>query len=294
MSSKALPSLLAAAALLCCGGPARAADEVVAVLSSSGGAYMEAFSAFQAEYGAAVRAFDASAETPRIPAGTRTVVAFGGKASGLNYPPGVALVYTIAPGAFLHAERKNARTVKISMVPEFRLVVSKLKAIQPGLDRLTVLWMSPGFAAYTQSFVETGAAAGVKVKTVRVERLEELPVLLRGGLKDMQAFWLPPDPFLISPETLMIFREFSWSNGIPMYASTKGLAREGACASVGISFAESGAAAARAAKALNGGGAAPAVVFPTKTELTLNATAARKCGIAYSEEILREADYLFP
>lgn len=292
MSSKALLPLLAA--LLCCAGPARAGDEVVAVLSSSGGAYMEAFSAFQAEYGSAVRVFDASAETPRIPAAAKVVVAFGGKASALNYPPGVALVYAIAPGAFMNSDRRLARTVKISMVPEFRLVLARLKAIQPGLDTLTAFWMSPGFASYVQTFIEVGAAAGIRIKPVRVDNLEELPVLLRGGIKDMQAFWLPPDPFLISPETLMIFREFSWNNGIPMYASTKGLAREGATASVGISFAESGAAAARAVKTLSGGVAAPSVVFPTKTELTLNATAARKCGITYSEEILREADHLFP
>ncbi|MGD9641426.1 MAG: ABC transporter substrate binding protein [Elusimicrobiales bacterium] len=294
MNSRALTALLAAAALLPFCGTARADDEVVAVLSSAGGAYLEAFSAFQAEYGAAVPVLDASAGTPRLPAGARTVVAFGGKAASLKYPPGLALVYAIAPGAFIPSERGGARAVKIAMLPEFRLVLSRLKAIQPGLERLTAFWMSPGFADYAQSFVDTGAAVGIKVTPVRVKRQEDLPAMLRGGLKDMQAFWLPPDPLLISPETLLIFREFSWNNGIPMYASTKGLAREGATASVGISFAESGAAAARAVKALNAGGAAPAVIFPTRTELTLNATAAKKCGVTYSEEILREADYLFP
>lgn len=292
MNSRGLAALLAAAALLAPCGTARAGDEVVAVLSSAGGAYMEAFSSFQAEYGAAVPVFDASAEAPRLPAGARTVVAFGGKAASLKYPPGLALVYAIAPGAFVSAER-GGRTVKIAMLPEFRLVLSRLKAIQPGLDRLTAFWMSPGFADYAQSFVETGAAVGIRVTPVRVKRQEDLPAMLRGGLKDMQAFWLPPDPLLISPETLLIFREFSWNNGIPMYASTKGLAREGATASVGISFAESGAAAARAAKALGAGTPVPAIVFPTRIELTLNAAAARKCGVTYSEGIMREADHLF-
>lgn len=294
MNFRALAALLAAAALLAPCGTARAGDEVVAVLSSAGGAYIEAFSAFQAEYGEAVPVFDASVEAPRLPAGARTVVAFGGKAASIKYPPGLELVYAIAPGAFISTERGGARTVKIAMLPEFRMVLSRLKAIQPDLERLTAFWMSPGFADYAQSFGEAGAAAGIRVTPVRVKKQEDLPELLRSGLKDMQAFWLPPDPLLISPETLLIFREFSWNNGIPMYASTKGLAREGACASVGVSFAESGAAAARAVRALNGGPAAPAVIFPTRTELTLNATAAKKCGVTYPEGILREADYLFP
>jgi len=110
----------------------------------------------------------------------------------------------------------------------------------------------------------------------------------------MDAFWLPPDPFLISRESLMILREFSWSNSIPFYAPTKGLAREGAAAAVGASFADIGAAAAAAVKALQAGNVLEPVIFPTRVEITLNASAARKCGLEFQPKILREANYLFP
>jgi ABC-type uncharacterized transport system substrate-binding protein len=157
-----------------------------------------------------------------------------------------------------------------------------------------VFWTVQTFGAFAETMRQAGEASGVKVTSVKVVDPEKLPALLRGARSEMDAFWLPPDPLLITPDTLLIFREFSWSNGIPMYATTKGIAKEGACASVGISFAESGAAAARAAKALQAGETPPAVVFPEKIELTLNASAARKCGLQLPPELVREAAYLFP
>ena len=76
------------AVLLCLlAGPAYAApvfaQQVQAVLSSRGGAYMEAFSAFQAAYGREVKLFDISEETLKPGPETGTLVTFGGKAAAL-------------------------------------------------------------------------------------------------------------------------------------------------------------------------------------------------------------------
>lgn len=283
-----------AAALLCLASPAMAANEVVAVLSSGGGAYLEAFSAFQAAYGAEVTYFDVSREKPALPPGTKVVVAFGTKAATYPYPPGTDIVYCMAPGAFVPQQGRQGRTIKISMVPDMRLTISKIKQTYPQLRRLRAFWMVPGFGAYADDLKKAGEAVGVEVTPVKVEKIDDLPGILRGGLGGMDAFWLPPDPLLISPESLMIFREFSWNNRIPMYATTKGLVREGACASVGISFAESGAAAAANARALLAGENPPPVFFTDKIELVLNASAAKRCGLQFPQEAIKDAAYLFP
>ncbi|MEI7528474.1 MAG: ABC transporter substrate binding protein [Elusimicrobiota bacterium] len=285
----------AAAALLPFAPPAgAAADSAAAVLSSGGGAYMEAFSAFQAAYGASVKYYDASKERPELPAGVKTVVAFGAKAASQAYPAGMNVVYCMAPGFFLSPKGREGRTVKISMIPGFGNTLAKFKEIQPALKRLRVFWILPDFTADAEELRAEGAARGIEISTVKVEAIAELPGLLRRGLGEMDAFWLPPDPFLISPESLMMLREFSWGNSIPFYASTKGIAREGAAAAVGASFAEIGAAAAAAAKSLQAGETPAATIYPGKEELTLNATAAKKCGLEFTPEILREASYLFP
>src|SRR4051812_36841949 len=71
---------------------------VVAVLSSQSGPYLEAFAAFQQELGRSVPVVPLEKDAPRLPPGTRTVVAFGGKAALAAYPSDVNLVYCLAPG----------------------------------------------------------------------------------------------------------------------------------------------------------------------------------------------------
>lgn len=288
-------ALLAAAAALLLAGPARAAgDQVVAVLASEGGAYMEAFSAFQAEYGGEVRRFDSSRGKVTVPPGTGTIVTFGTKAMAQQYPADANVVSCLAPGYFIAQEGRAGSAVKISMLPAFPRLIAEIRRIQPKLKRLRVFWKVESYAAFRSALTAAGEEAGVLITPVKVSGIDELPALLREARGEMDAFFLPPDPFLISPESLMIFKEFSWSNAIPMYASTKGIAKEGAAASIGISFAEGGMAAARAAKGLQAGTPQPAVLFPEKMELSLNATAARKCGLELPPELIREAAYLFP
>jgi ABC-type uncharacterized transport system substrate-binding protein len=81
---------------------------------------------------------------------------------------------------------------------------------------------------------------------------------------------------------------------MPFYAPTMGLAREGATASVAVSFAEMGAAAAKAVKAIQGGETPAPIIFPDKVELTLNKSAAKKCRLKFSPEVLNSADHLLP
>lgn len=289
-----LAALLAASAYLLPACPASAGGGTVAVLSSEGGAYMEAFSAFQAEYGADVPYLDYSRGKTGVPPGTGTVVTFGIKAMAHQYPKEANVISCLAPGYFFRPQGREGRTVKISMLPSFPRLVATLKKIQPQVKKLRVFWMAENYGEFRASAAAAGEEAGISITTVKVSGIDDLPSLLRDARGEMDAFFLPPDPLLISPESLMIFREFSWSNGIPMYASTKGIAKEGATASIGVSFAESGAEAARAAKALQAGEQIPPVVFPEKIELALNATAARKCGVELPSALLKEAAYLFP
>lgn len=281
------------AALLAAPQAARA-GEPLAVLTSASGAYMEAFSAFQAAYGGEVQFVEASARRPAVPAGTSVIVAFGGKAASRQYPPGIPVVYCMAPGLSLKAEQPETRSVKISLIPQFSEIFTRLKLLQPGLRRLRVFWMTQSFAPFETLARETGTQHGIEVTSVRVFSAEDLPALLRQTLTSADAFWLPPDPLLLTPEILMILREFSWGNGIPFYGSTKGMTREGATASAGVSFRAMGEAAAGAAVALTAGEKVPALVFPEGTELTISASSAKKCGLQLPQDLLRRADYLFP
>jgi ABC-type uncharacterized transport system substrate-binding protein len=55
-----------------------------------------------------------------------------------------------------------------------------------------------------------------------------------------------------------------------------------------------GKAAAAAARLLEEGKAVPPMIFPEKVEITLNSSAARKCGLTFPSAVIEEAGHLFP
>jgi len=289
-SKKSLCVLL----LLCLPG-GLPAGETAAVLSAGTGAYMEAFSAFQAAYGSEVPYTDLSMGKPNLSASTRTVVAFGGKAAEYAYPDGMRLIYCLAPGVLLNkSPERSGKAVKISLIPGLVEVLVKIKTIQPKIKRLKVFWTLPLFKSYSEALKTEGARLGMEVTALRVESGAALPALLRREMEGMEAFWLPPDPMLITPENLLIFKGVSWANGIPFYGSTKGMTRDGAIASIGVSFREMGIFAAAAARRLENGEDLPEIMFPGKAEITLNASAAKKCGVEFPQSVIEEAAYFFP
>lgn len=287
---------LALYVLLLLAAPAHPAapGDTAAVISVKSGAYLEAFSAFQAAYGGEVVHYDLSSQKPDLGKTVRLVVAFGGKAANYPYPEGVRVIYCLAPGAFLNTPAGGPQAVKVSLIPEFSFTFSRIKAIQPGLKRLRILWMLRDSSPYAKRVKEEGARLGIQVATFRLEGPGSLPAALRLALGEADAVWLAPDPPIITRENMLIMREFSRENGIPFYGSTKSMTREGAVASFGASFAEMGKTAARAAALINDGGSPPETVFPEKNETTLNAAAAGKLGIEFPRAILDEAGYLFP
>ena len=271
-----------------------APKNTVAVLSVNSGAYLEAFSAFQAAYGGEVSHYDLSTQKPELGKDVKLLVTFGGKAANYDYAVDTNIVYCLAPGVFAMPPRPGLKAVKISLIPDFRVTFSKLKKIQPGLKRLSILWMLPDANPYSRTVRAEGSRQGIQVTTVRLNGPESLPGALRRALTEADALWLAPDPLIVTRRNLLILREFSWENKMPFYGSTKSMTREGAVASFGISFAEMGKAAALAAGALDSGGSLPETVFPEKTETTLNAAAAAKLGLEFPRSILEEAGYLFP
>lgn len=290
MTKLSLPLLLALAAAQVHATPP---DTVVAVLSRGDGVYMEAFSAFQAAYGSDIPHYDLSHGRPALPPQARTVVAFGGRAADWPYPARVNLVYAMAPGLLL-APRSPGRTVKVSLLPGVPRILSRMREMQPALKKLTIFWTAPRYDALMAETQAAAAALGIEVSLRKISGPEALPGVLRGEMGRMDAFWLPPDPLLVNQDNLRILREFSWSNGIPFYGSTRGMTREGAVASLGVTFRGVGEAAAALVRRLEAGETPPPILYPEAEELTLNASAARRCAIRFPGGLVERAAFLFP
>ncbi len=267
----AAPAILAAA-LAFCRVPA-AASEIAAVLSSASGPYAEAYEGFRAALGLPFGTYDVSRPPAEIPDDVRYAAVFGARAAALQFPPDAHLVYALTPVA-----GRGRLWHEIAMVPEPAAALAAYKALQPGLRRLAVFWAAYPGEKYLDELRLAGEAAGVEIVSSRLKGPESFPERLRRLMGKMDAFWLMPDPALISQSSIMVLASFSCANAVPFYAPTEALMQSGATASYSPGFAASGAAAARALRIMHDGGALPSVLYVPDIRIKVNEAALQKCG----------------
>lgn len=260
---------------------------VAVVMSSDLPPYLEALAAFQSSYTDPIHRIDAG---EAVPDGARVVVAIGGKAALQSYPDEVMLVYCLAPGVDLEARARARKAVRVAMVPAADQVLSRLKRLHPALVRLGVFWVSDAQQAYINALGSAGQSANVTVVVARIGGLVDLPEelrrLLRGGIN---ALYLPPDPALISAQSFEIFRAFSQSNNVPLYAPSIGLVEKGAVASVACSFEEVGRTAGQVVHRVLFGDAVPAVVYPERVVFRVSAAAAAATGLKVDRAMVEQS-----
>jgi hypothetical protein len=268
---RALPAWLAAGGLLLCPAAASSGD-IAAVLSSNTGPYAEAYAAFRAELGAPIDLYDLAKPGQTGPDEGGYAAAFGAKAAALEYPPGTHIVYALTPVVL-----RTRNWHEIAMVPAPEAALAAYKGLQPGLKRLAVFWTAYPGEKYMSDLREAGEAAGIEVISSKLKNPEGFPERLRSLMGEMDAFWLMPDPALITQSSIMLLASFSCANAIPFYAPTSALVANGATASYAPDFAQAGAAAARALMVMYKGGRVQQATYVTDVRLHVNRELAENC-----------------
>jgi len=260
-----------AAALLllpCC----LAAGETAAVLSGESAHYLEAYGAFHTAFAGQADLLDASKPGFRLPDDIRYAAAFGARAAALRYPPGTRLVYALAP-----VLAPRAHWHQVSLAPAPLPALEAFRGLQPGLRRLAVFWAAYPGEDYLEALREAGETAGIEIISARLKSADSIPERLRRLLGKMDAFWLLPDPVLITESSLRVFASFSCANAVPFYAPTRGLLPAGASASFSPDFRDAGAEAARVLAAIKAGERVQHVVYPASSRLVVNEALVEKC-----------------
>jgi putative tryptophan/tyrosine transport system substrate-binding protein len=259
-----------------------ACDEVVAVLSSRHKPYVEALAGFEESFGRAVPVLDAP--DTGLASDTKVVLAFGGRAASLAYPARVTVVYCLAPGLLL----ESRRAVKIEMLPEPEALLDLLREVQPGLGRLGVFWLSRSFDRYLRELREAGRGRGVRVVAHPLADADALPEALRGIAGRVDALWVPPDPVLLTPSNIELIKHFAWEKDVPFFAPTAALLSLGAAAAVDASFLDIGRVAGETTRRVLEGRRTEGRVYPGKSSLSVNTTAAGESGLRIQPEVLKK------
>ena len=268
-----IPANWAAAAALLFFAPGElAAADMAAVVSSNAGPYTEAYSAFKTAMVLPMDFYDVSKPGFAPPEDIKYAVAFGAKAAAVEYPPATHLVYALAPVA-----GRGRGWHEISMLPAPAAAIEAYKGLQPDLKRLAVFWAVYPGEKYLEDLAAAGNKAGVQIVSAKLKDPDFFPERLRHLLGKMDAFWLMPDPVLITKNSLMVLSSFSCANSIPFYAPTSALVLNGASASFAPDFAEAGVEAAKAITNIYRGGQQPRVTYPEKSTLRVNTDLVDKC-----------------
>lgn len=258
------------------------AQEVAVVMSSNLSPYVEAYTHFRTVYGRPIHQLDLiDNQVAHIPQGTRVVVTFGGQAALASYPPDVVVIYCLAPGVTLKNRAQKNRAVKIAMTPSATETIKRCKIVQPSLRRLGIFWVSDAQESFLQLLHVAAQQWGVEVVLRRIGGVSDLPHGLRDILREgVDGLWLPPDPALINPRSLSIFREFSYANDVPFYVPSKGLLEKGATASISCGFGDVGRTVGEVTHKVLMGDVLPVIVYPDQVIFGVNLKAAQETGLA--------------
>jgi putative tryptophan/tyrosine transport system substrate-binding protein len=268
-----------------------AADGVVVVLASNSGPYREALQGFQDVFGNASAIHSLTDGTPKIPSGTRVIVAIGGKAALYGqYPPQATLVYCLAPGTNIGKDTHRGKFVKIHTSPSVSLTLGRIKELQPSLKKLAVIWAGESIKDYFAHKDDVLKKLDVEMISERVLKPEDLPDHLRALKGKVDAIWLPPDAVMVTPQNFATIKEFATANAIPFYVPSEGLVEYGAVASFSASFKEIGALAAKMSQQALQGSLAVDHVFPEQIHYTINLPAARNANLKIMPEVLKQAE----
>ena len=225
-----------------------------------------------------------------IPRETRVIVTFGTRAALASYPEQAVRIHCMAPGAPIESSAQG-RAVRIHLLSPPSKILATLRLLQPRLSRLGILQVLPTPKRFADEMKQAAEQQGVEVFVERMASAEDLPGYLRSLMRrDIDALWLPPDPLLINPHSIAVIREFSWSNDVPFYAPTGGLAESGACAAVAPSFRQIGRAAALEVRRVLSGEPVQEDVFPAQAEITVNAVSAQHAGLQLAPAAREAAD----
>ena len=275
-------------------GVSQAKEDVVAVLSSELQPYVVALQEFQNSFGKNVTTLHLAQQPFVLQGHPQVAVAFGGKAALQHYPEETTLVYCMAPGTYLMPTDYKNVVIQVSMMPKPASVLFKIKALQPSIKHLAVLWSSPSFGSYVTLLQKIGKGAGIEILGARLEKPEGLPDRLREWEGQADALLVTADPTLISDQNTIVIAQFAWANHTPFYAAIQGMADKGAAASFSVSFSDIGRASSQAAKAALSRKFVEPIFYADESETTINVSAAAKAGLTIDPSTLRHHEKVIP
>ncbi len=193
----------------------------------------------------------------------------------------IPIVYLLVhtPAEWLRG-RSDVTGVGMTISPERWF--DAIRSAFPGRTRLGVLYDPERTGGFVRE-AEAAAGQGVSLVTRAVDSPREFYDRLRGLIGLVDAFWMLPDPSVVTPQTAEALFLFSLRQNVPVITFSEQFLAKGATVALLLDFDAMGQQAGEMARRLLDG-ALPEqipVESPTKLHLRVNRTVAERLGVAF-------------
>lgn len=187
------------------------------------------------------------------------------------------------------ANGENITGISMNVAPE-RQIASYLNVI-PRIKKVGILYTPARGSLLFRRAQSAAKGLGVEVIAREVRNSREVFSALEGMKGEIDAFWMLPDPTVVTPETVELLLLFCLNHKIPVLTFSDKYVEMGALIALDLDPVDLGRQAGEQVRKIFSGTPARNIPRsdPRSTVLTVNGKIARKLGIALNEEALGRA-----
>ncbi len=267
------------------------ANDIVVLKSKSLPAYNDAVVAFKTNCSASYTEFDMDLDVDKgkefvskINAMKPALVYAVGKHAARMARFGVDSSIPVVFAMVLNPEREDLKAdnvTGISLEIPVEVQLAALKAIVPKAKKVGVIYNPKKMNELVVAARQHATSQGLELIASKVDAPEDTPRALRAFSSGIDAFWLIPDPTVVTPEAFRAILEFSQKDNVPFFAYNEAFVKAGALLSLGPNAASIGGQACQMARRVMGGESAGSVAIaaPQGMELYLNMKTSEQLGL---------------
>jgi len=229
----------------------------------------------------------------------KVVIALG--RAGLRVATALDPAIEVVAGGVISPNEADARAATLlSLAPDPLLLMQRLKSLQPGVKRVTVVYSSRHSAWLMRHAQPAARQLGLELRALEVD---ELKSALRqyqdffAQAAPQDALWLPQDPLTVDESAVLpLVLQECWNRNLALFSSNLGHVRRGALFSLYPNNLELGRSLASSALAqLARQAGAPRGAQPLRdVHAALNTRTASHLGLDLSPQVQRSFELLLP
>jgi putative ABC transport system substrate-binding protein len=201
----------------------------------------------------------------------------------------IPVIYTmVIPSETARPLPSNISGVSMDISPATYLAT--MKELFPTAKRIGLIFDPRNTGEFVGNAMKAAQSAGMELVTKRVDDPSQVPTVIKAMQRQIDVFWLIPDPTVVTKESVDYLFQISFENNVPIFTFSKKYVEQGAVASLDIDPYDMGEQVASIVARALAGQSVGSPIYARKSYLTINKKIARKLGLTIGEGARSKVD----